>query len=68
MFREGLRKSSQKNEKYSTVDYCTVQYCTPDVYLFGSCCLFHDCLTGCLPVLTVVSVGDRVEIYLQYCT
>ena len=27
-----------------------------------SCCLFHDCLTGCLSVLTVVSVCDRVEI------
>ena len=26
-----------------------------------SCCLFHDCLAGCLSVLTVVSVCDRVE-------
>ena len=34
------------------------------MYLFGSCCLFHDCLTGCLSVLTVVSVCDRVEIWL----
>ena len=35
----------------------------PDMYRFVSCCLFHDCLTGCLAVLTVVSVCDRVEIY-----
>ena len=33
------------------------------MYLFGSCCLVHDCLTGCLSVLTVVSVRDRVEIW-----
>ena len=30
---------------------------------FVSCCLFHDCLTECLSVLTLVSVCDRVEIY-----
>ena len=28
--------------------------------LFDSCCLFHDCLAGCLSVLTVVS-GLRFE-------
>ena len=33
------------------------------MYLFVSCCLFHDCLAGCLSVLTVVSVCDRVEIW-----
>ena len=38
------------------------------MYLFGSCCLFHDCLTGCLAVLTVVSVCDRVEICLMSST
>ena len=30
---------------------------------FVSCCLFHDCLTECLSVLTLVAVCDRVEIY-----
>ena len=30
--------------------------------LFVFCCLLHCCLTGCLSVLTVVSVCDRVEI------
>ena len=32
------------------------------LYRFGSCCLFHDCFAGCLSVLTVGSVCDRVEI------
>ena len=40
----------------------------PDMNLFVSCCLFHDCWTGCLFVLTVVSVCvDRVEIFGGSC-
>ena len=34
--------------------------------LFASGCLFHDCLTGCLSVVTLVSVCDRVEITTKY--
>ena len=36
---------------------------------FSFCCLFHCCLrvlTGCLSVLTVVSVCDRVEIWQEF--
>ena len=58
----------------STVLYRRNSAPSASMVTVGTLRLFHDCLTGCLSVLTLVSVCDRVEIceesystYL-YCT